>query len=186
MNSGNLGLFAPKVAAERGMSLAEVMVALGILAFVATGIMAVTLQIRSMAEQTVYQNTSLVLAQGYVEQLRSLDYTTLDAAARDSSGTVELPLLNAAGAAPADASGGVLGNGDWSSERIFLDEDASGNPIQPLQFEFRPVLTSLDVATSGTALGVEISLEYRTTYNFGSRRTFGGTLRTVRSAIPTY
>jgi hypothetical protein len=164
--------------------LVEVMVALSILAFVATSIAAVTFRVRTMAEQTVYQNTALVLAQGYVEQLRSLDYTTLAAAA--SASTVALPLINASGATVTDESAGVMGNGDWSTETVFLDENAVGTPIQPLQFRFQPVLTNLLTATGGVANGVEITVNYSTTYNFGQARTFSGTLRTVRSGVPTY
>jgi prepilin-type N-terminal cleavage/methylation domain-containing protein len=173
-------------AALRGLTLIEVMISLGIFALVATSVVAVTFRIRSMAEQTVYQNTALVLAQGYIEQLRSLDYPTLERAAQDATGTVALALVNAGGATVADTSGGVLGNGDWSSETVFLDENANGTPIQPLQFRFQPVLTSLTTSTSGAASGVEITVNYQTTYNFGHTQTFTGSLRTVRSAIPTY
>ena len=163
-----------------GVSLVEVVISLGILAIVAVSLVGVTFYIRSMSEQTVYQNTALTLAQGYVEQLRSLDYTTLASAA---SGSTPLPLVNAAGNTVTDTSNGTLTNGEWSSERVFLDENASGQPIQPLTFEFRPVLSNLN---SSTADGVEITVFYRTTYNFGLQRTFSGALRTVRSSIATY
>lgn len=177
---------SPRRSARTGMTLVEVMISLGIFAFVATSVVAVTFRIRSMAEQTVYQNTALVLAQGYIEQLRSLDYTTLAAAAQDSTGAVALPLINATGAVVTDTSGGVMGNGDWALETVFLDENAAGTAIQPLQFRFRPVLTSLATATGGAANGVELTLHYETTYDFGQQKTFTGTMRTVRSAIPTY
>lgn len=169
-----------------GLTLAEVMISLGVLAFVATSVIGVTFQVRSMAEQTIYQNTALVLAQGYVEQLRSLDYTTLNNAAQDSSGSVALPLAGATGSNLTNESGGTLANSSWAREIVYLDENAAGTPIQPLTFRFQPVLTSLASATSGTAQGVEIVVNYETTYNFGKSRTFTGTLRTVRSAIPTY
>ena len=170
----------PKCTAA-GLTLLEVLISLGIFAITATSIVAVTFRIRSMSEQTIYQNTALVLAQGYVEQLRSVDYTTLSSAAQSS--TVALPLLNASGATATDTSGGSLGNNDWSSEVVYLDEDSSGNPIQPLTFRFQPVLNLL---TSSTAAGVEITVNYETTYNFGVTKTFSGSLRTVRSGIPTY
>ncbi len=161
------------------------MISLVILALVATSIVAVTFRIRAMAEQTVYQNTALVLAQGYVEQLRSLDYTTLVNAAQDS--TVALPLTNAAGATATATDASALNNSDWSAETVFLDEAANGTPIQPLQFRFQPVLTNLATTnTTTTPVGVEITVNYSTTYNFGQTRTLTGTLRTVRSGVPTY
>lgn len=183
-----LGAGGFKSGKHAGMSLVEVVIALGILGIVASGIVGVTFHIRSMSEQTVYQNTSLTLAQGYIEQLRSLDYNTLDAAARDASNSVALPLTNAGGAQATDTSSGTLNNGEWSQETVFLDETAAGTPIQPLTFRFRPVLTSLTVATAGTtrATGVEITVFFQTTYNFGVTRSFSGALRTVRSSVPTY
>ena len=85
-----------------------------------------------------------------------------------------------------DTSGGVLANGDWAREVIILDEDAEGNPRQPLTFRFRPMLIDLNTVTGGTADGVEITLFYQTTYNFGSVRTQNGSLRTVRSNVSTF
>ena len=169
---------------EAGLTLAEVLVSLGVLAFVATSIIGVTFQIRSMAEQAIYQNTALILAQGYVEQLRSLDFTTLHSAAQDSA--VALPLVSASGTTLTSEAGSTLTNSSWTREVVFLDENARGTAIQPLTFRFRPVLSSLAATTGGVAQGVEIVLHYETTYNFGRTRTFTGTLRTVRSAIPTY
>lgn len=168
----------------RGLSLVEVVISLGILAVIAGGTVGVTFQVRSMSEQTVYENTALTFAQGYLEQLRSLDYNTLLSAA--GSGSVPLELINASGVTITDEGGGEMANGDWARETVFLDENAAGSPIQPMTFRFRPVLTSLAASTGGTAAGVELTLVFQTTYNFGVTRTFNGTLRSVRSSVPTY
>lgn len=159
---------------------------MGILTLVALSTLAVTKQVRSGAEQSVYQNTTLTMAQGYLEQLRSLDYTTLSAAAQDSASAVTIPLINAAGTAVQSEAGGNLTNGAYAREIVYLDETASHTPIQPLTFRFRAVLTSLESTTGGTASGVEVTVYYETTYNFGTTRTFSGALRTVRSGVPTY
>ena len=168
------------------MTLSEVIIAMTLLAVLATSVISITFQIRSNAEQTIYQNTSLTLAQGYMEQIRHLDYTTLKAVAQDASSSVSLPLMNASGGAITPVSGSFFGNGIWSTEVIYLDQDASGAAIQPVTFNFRPVLTSLETATSNLASGVEVILYYQTTYNFGVTRTFNGSLRSVRSSVPTY
>lgn len=184
-------IWGPRVAAKstrvctsfrstRAVSLVELVVSLGILSIVAVSLISVTFMIRSTAEQTVYQNTALTLAQGYLEQLRSLDYTSLSSAA--ATNTVRLALINASGNNVTDTGGNDLNNGDWAQEIVFLDVNASGQPIQPLTFRFRPVLTNM----TGTAIGVEISLVFQTTYNWGVTRTYGGTLRSVRSSVPTY
>jgi type II secretory pathway pseudopilin PulG len=170
--------------ATRGMTIVEVIIALGLLAILSVSVISVTFQVRSMAEQTVYQNTALTLAQGYMEQVRHLDYTTLRSCAQ--SATVPLPLDKTDGTPVVPESGTVFGNSVWSNERVFLDQTATGTPIQPMDFRFRAVLTSLETATTNLASGVEIIIQYQVTYDYGVRRVVNGTLRSVRSSVPTY
>lgn len=168
------------------MTLSEVMVALALLAMLSVSVINITFLVRSMAEQSVYQNTATTLAQGYMEQIRHLDYTTLKAVAQDSSSSVPLPLDNTNGTAVTPATGTFFGNGTWAAETIYLDQSAAGSPIQPMPFKFRAELTSLETATSNLASGVEITIYYQFTYNFGVRRVVNGALRSVRSSVPTY
>ncbi len=170
----------------RGYSLVEVVIATGLFALLAGGIIATTLVIRSTAEETVYQNTALTVAQAYLEQIRSTDYGTLRAAAEDTGSTIELALVDSAGATLTDEDGNQMNNGDWAREVIMLDEKEDGTPIQPMTFRFRPVLTSLSGVTSSVADGVEVILHYEITYNFGLQQSHNGSLRTVRSNVPTY
>jgi type II secretory pathway pseudopilin PulG len=169
-----------------GYSLVEVVIGLGIFSFAAAGLIALTLLMRSNAEEAVYHNTALTLAQGYIEQIRSSDYATIQAAATDATGVIGINLLSSSGAILDDESGGVLANGDWAQETVMLDETPEGEPKQPMLFRFRSVLTDLTAASGNTANGVEIVLHYETNYNFGRPRSHRGSLRTVRSNIPTY
>lgn len=168
----------------RGVTLVELMVALGLFAMLSISVIAVTFQVRSMSEQVVYQNTALTLAQGYMEQIRHLDYTTLQAAA--VSNTVAIPLDQTTGAAVTAVAGGIFRNGSTSREIIYLDQNAQGTPIQPLTFQFTPTLVSLEALSSPIASGVEITIDYQITYNFGVTRTIRGALRSARSSVPTY
>ena len=159
---------------------------MAIFSIMAVGIISITFMVRANAERAVYNNTALTLAQAYLEQLRSVDFTTLDEAAKDTTGTKPLTLLASDGATLRDESSGVFGNGDWARETIMLDEDDQGNPSQPMTFRFRPVLRDLSTLTGGTADGVEIILFFQSTYNFGTSRTQNGSLRTVRSNVSTF
>jgi type II secretory pathway pseudopilin PulG len=177
---------APPSRLETGFNIVEVIVGMAIFSFMVIGLLSLTFQVRASSEEAVYNNTSLTLAQAYLEQMRSSDFATLQAAALDTSGSVGLDLISSAGTILTDTSGGVLANGDWASEIIMLDEDDAGNPRQPLTFRFRPLLVDLNSVTSGQADGIEIILYYQTTYNFGSVRTQNGSLRTVRSNVSTF
>ena len=169
-----------------GFSLIEVIVGLAIFSFMIVGILGLTFHVRASSEEAVYNNTALTLAQAYLEQMRSSDFATLQNAATDATGTVDLNLISSAGTALRDRVGGVFANRDWANETFMLDEDEAGTPRQPLTFELRPMLTDLNTVTGGTADGVEIVLWYRSSYNFGSVRTQIGTLRTVRSNVSTF
>lgn len=157
-----------------------------IFSFMAAGTVALTFMVRANSEQAVYHNTALSLGQAYLEQLRSIDFATLRAAALDSGGTVPLNLLGSDGLVLMAEGGGILANHSWAGETIMLDEDEAGIPKQPMSFRFRPRLGDLQTLTAGKAEGVEIVLVYESTYNFGSPRTLRGTLRTVRSDVATY
>jgi hypothetical protein len=171
---------ALKSLGNRAVSLVELVISMAVMTIVSVSVISVTFLIRSTAEQAVYQNTALTLAQGYLEQLRSLDYASLSAAATSSGNT--LALINAAGNTVRDEAGNLLNAGDWAREVVFLDVNTRGANIQPLTFRFRPVLTNMP----STAAGVEITVFFETTYNWGVTRTYRGALRSVRSSVPTY
>jgi hypothetical protein len=179
-----------------GLTLAEVMISMIILAFSALGLTRLLYQIRVTAEDNVHQQTAMVMAQGYLEQLCRLPYANpgpynasniagvLNIADDTVGTTVPISMINSSGLPVTNQSGGNFGNGKTSSENIFLDQDASGNPIMKMQFQFTPVLTDLAVASGGTASGVEITVNFTVTYSYGTTRTFSSSVRTVRSVVP--
>ena len=167
-------------------SLIEVLVGMAIFTMMSAGLISMTFQVRSTAEENVYQNTALALGQAYLEQIRSIDFSRLRDVALATSGSDTLPLIDTQGVTITDEDGGVLTNGEWAREVVMLDETQDGTPRQPMTFRFRPVLTDLATNTSGAASGVEITVFFETTYNYGVSRTYRSSLRTVRSNVPTY
>lgn len=178
---------APRTRAGRpAFTLVESMVSLGVFTVVCAGIFAVVLQMRRLAENNVHENTALTMAQGYLEQLRSLPYNDLVTAANSSSAHLRLLSANGGGALLTDASGGLLNAGEWTRETVFLDRDAAGRDSQPMVFRFRVDLTDLRPVTTIQANGVEITLAYEITLPDGRGRTLRRSLRTVRSVVPNY
>ncbi len=173
-------------------TLVEVMIGLGLFAILATSLLALTWMVRSSSEENVYNTMTLAMAQSYMEQLRGVSYPTLQAAA--DSGAVTIPLLNGSGTQVKDSAGASLTNNDtnWATETIYLDQDASGAPIQPMNFSFKVSLTDLATVSpapgngSKPVSGVEAVVTFQSSYNFGTLRTYHGTLRSVISAVPTY
>ncbi len=159
---------------------------MSIFVMMSAGLISMTFQVRSTAEENVYQNTALALGQANLEQIRSIDFSRLRDVALATSGSDTLPLIDTQGATITDEGGGVLTNGEWANETVMLDETQDGTPRQPMTFRFRPLLTDLSTNTSGAASGVEITVFFETTYNYGVSRTYRSSLRTVRSNVPTY
>jgi len=163
-----------------------------------------TYMIRTTAEDNVHQNTALVMAQGYLEQLCRLPYSnpTNNPAgvvniADDPAGpsgtnipantTVPITLISASGGLATNKAGGNFGNGCTSEDIIYLDQDTNGAPTFKMTFDFTPVLRDLNTTPGsvGTASGVEITVNFTATYILGTVHTFSGSLRTVRSNVPT-
>lgn len=63
--------------ASQGVTLAEVVVAMGILAILLLGVLAILTQSRRTTDESIYQGTATTIATGYMEQLRSMDLAFL-------------------------------------------------------------------------------------------------------------
>ncbi len=182
MRASGRGLSVPK----RGFTLIESVVSLGVFTIVCLGVLAVVIQIRRLAENNVYQNTALTMAQGYIEQLRSLPFGELVNVSVAGTANLNLLSANGAGVLLTDASGGTLNDNEWTREVVTLDRDPTGRDTQPMVFRFRVDLADLRSLTSSGANGVEVTLTYEYTPPDGRNRPVRRTLRTVRSVVPSY
>ena len=174
------------------------MVSMSVFTIVSLGILAVVLQIRRMAENNVYENTALTMAQGYLEQVRSLPYGQLLAAANfvgtpptPDLGVGRLNLLSANGGGATyllNESNQLLRSTQWTNERVFLDRDAAGRDLQPMDFRFRVSLVNIDnpALVAIRPQGIEITLDYQFTFPDGRQRVVTRSIRNVRSVVPTF
>jgi len=63
---------------QKGVTLVEVMVAMIILGFSALGILTGLMQARRYTELAIHENTALNIAQGYIEQIKNMEFASLD------------------------------------------------------------------------------------------------------------
>jgi len=61
----------------RGMTLFEIMMATGIFTMMSAGIFATLLCARRLTESTIYENAATTIIQGYLEQLKNMNYSSL-------------------------------------------------------------------------------------------------------------
>jgi hypothetical protein len=65
-------LLRPRLA---GMTLAEIIVAMGIMSFMVAGSYAAFLTVRRLTEATVYNSAATATVQGYLEQIKNMDFS---------------------------------------------------------------------------------------------------------------
>lgn len=67
----------PRAESRRAMSLLEVMSGMAILSMVSLGVLGALLQSRRLTEGSIYQNTAVTAAQGYIEQMKNMEFDEL-------------------------------------------------------------------------------------------------------------
>jgi Tfp pilus assembly protein PilV len=178
----------------RGLTLAEVMLAMIVIGFAGLGLVRLTYQMRVTAEDNIHQSTAFVMAQGYLEQICRLPYSTTPptppavysiinpAGMTDvADNGIAMFLTNSAGQ---QITNGIV-SGATYTETVYLDKDGVGNETYPMTFSVTPTLTDID-STGTTAQGIEITVAFSETYTLGGiPRTFSSSLRTVYGNVNT-
>lgn len=159
------------------MTLVEVVVAMLVFTIAAAGLMAATLQSRRIAELNVMDSTARTIAQGCLEQIKSLAYAELGHPST-------LALVH-----PEDTSETITLTKDaWTPLPRGIDYNRTpDNPHDDLIIELRASLVHLLTAPGAPVGGTdcyEIRLDYRfQSQAFGPPRWHEGAFRMIRSAI---
>lgn len=123
----------------RGMSLVEVMIAMVVFLMLAMGITKAVFQSTQIAQNNIVRNTAYTIAQGYLEQIKSLPLKTILAAVADPKETA-LPTMSIS----------ALNTGQIEiSDAIFLDGPDDSLTGQDDGSNFREILIDLREAEGG-------------------------------------
>ena len=98
---------------RRGLTLVEVMVAVGLFTILAGSVISAALYARKAAEVSLYESTAMAVCTGYMEQLKSMPYADL----RNSITT---------GVVNAELDQGVpdpLNLNQWNTRKILIDDN---------------------------------------------------------------
>jgi len=130
------------------MSLIEVMIAMVVFMVLAMGLTSAVVQSQRMSHNNVLQNTAYTVAQGYLEQIRSLLPAEVEAALDDPDG-VALPTQG--------VSALTVGSNPQIDDPIFLDGPDPALTGQTDGSNFREILVDLKEDASGNLR--EITME---------------------------
>lgn len=176
--------FRPRFAAKDAFSLVEVMVATVILTVTGVGTLTGLLQARRMTEGSIYVATATTVAQGYIEQIKNMEFGLLDGSAIPeliSQGADDFLLVSPL---PADPELGNPGTDLVNTRRIDINNTPE-NLVDDLEIEFVAYIENITSEANRVAEARRIILRWsyidRTTGN-----AIGNTLYSIRSRVPTF
>ncbi len=174
---------------NRALTLIEVMLALSVLTMVSLTILSSVLLSRRLAESNVYENTALTVTQGYLEQIKSMEYDVITAclASGDPLPCKSVSIL-AAGPNIEEDDPLVIGAENIKTVAIDLRDDGTGTGTFyeiVMQYKITPTVTNCQ-----PTLGIQ-AMEIALNYEFLSPETGvptwrNGSARFVKSWVPTF
>jgi Tfp pilus assembly protein PilV len=195
--------------ADRGLTLVEVMIASTVMCMLVGGILATVIQSRRLTEGSIVQNSANTILQGYIEQMKTMAFdtdlvcspssapnpyvvgTSLSVpCARDETAAGQDPIYLSAGTPPATLPPiGTTPTGAVDNNHAISIKTPAVNPNDTLNLNLW--LWVVDQSDPLNRPNVQqckaITLIY--TYQFldgGRIRQVRGSLRTVRSVVPSF
>jgi hypothetical protein len=208
----------PSSRSVAGFTLVEVLVASLILMLFVGGMLATLIQCRNLTEGSIYQNSANTIMQGYVEQIKNMEFTDLPYTSggtlvpgsvagasstlltrgvRRVSGTtgamenITDPLLVSTSSttpAPSTILSASLPTNVVDNIKLFDINNTPDNTADDLRLRVWIWIRDLsDPSTDATNLrGITILYSWRPNNTNDNSRSFVGTVRTIRSAVPTF
>ena len=174
---------------NRALTLIEVMLALSVLTMVSLTILSAVLLSRRLAESNVYQNTALTVTQGYLEQIKSMDYDVItDCLITGDPLPCKSISILAAGPNIEEDDPIEIGVENLKTIAIDLKDDGTGTGTFyeiVMQYKVTPTVINCQPALGIQALEITLDYEYLSPET-GIPSWKTGTARFVKSWVPTF
>lgn len=191
----------------RGLTLIEVLVSMTVLIMLTVGIFGGLIQSRRITEGSIYQNSALTIVQGYLEQIKNMEFSSLpyrlsDGTLMAGAGSIsdEIPTLSdqntadplriSSGAPLTPASivpGSAAPSGVIDNVKSIDINQTSGNTADNLQLRLWVWIQDVSDATIDATQVRAITLIYQFRIGDGGRgRWVVGSVRNIRSSVPTF
>lgn len=181
--------FSPKPrkpSSKAAFTLIEVMVAAVIFTITGVGVLAGLLQARKMTEGSIYVATATTVAQGYIEQIKNMDFNLLDSSTIPeliSQGTADTLTISPM---TADVESGNP-NTDVVNVRSIDINNTPENAQDDLEINFVVYIDNITDEANGVSDARRIVLRWFYTDNTTRANVaVGNTLYAIRSRIPTF
>lgn len=184
---------------RRAFTLVEILVASVVFTIACIGILSMILQSRRLTEGSIVQNSVITVMQGYIEQMKNMEYgllavslpaapatnptipTALDEATPD-------PLTLSWGSPPtAMPAIGTTPAGAVNNTKTITIKNPAVNPNDTLTLTVWVWVQDLTDLSLGVGGNKAITIIYTYQFRDGARlKSFRGSLRTIRSVVPSF
>ncbi len=163
------------------MSLLEVMIGLATLGIVAVGVLASLMQSRRLTEGSIRQNTAVTAAQGYVEQLKNMEFAELDLNPVPTLLDQGTPDPLTVSPLPRSTSTQIVNN------RLLDINNTPTNPNDDMPLQIVLYLEDITDPANDVGRSRLITINYTWQFQDGaSTRTFSNSVTAIRSHVPTF
>lgn len=170
---------------KQGYTLVEIMIAAAVLSIVGLGTVSGLLQARKMTEGSIRSGTATTIAQGYLEQMKNMDFTLLDV-----SPITELRIQGTSDTltvSPLAEDPETGGASDIENVRSFDLNNTPNDTGDDLVISFILYVDNITNEANGVGDTRRIILRHEYTDNTsGANRSVSNTLYSIRSNIPTF
>jgi type II secretory pathway pseudopilin PulG len=193
------------------MTLVEVCVAFTVLMLLMGGLLTALIQSRRLTEGSIAQNSALIVVQGYLEQIKNMDFSalpyyesngsTLHAGADTASGhqayiptlsdeNTADPLVISPGSPVSLASvtpGATTPSGVVDNAKSVVISQTPGTPSAPLNLRLWVWIQDVSDSSVDATQVRAITIIYQYSLTDGRNSMwFANSVRTIRSSVPTY
>lgn len=193
------------------MTLVEVCVSFTVLMLLMAGLLSALMQSRRLTEGSIAQNSALIVVQGYLEQIKNMDFsalpyygtdgTTLHPGADTATGhQAYIPTLSDENTAdtlvispgsPVDPSlitpGSAAPGGVVDNAKSVLISQVSGGSGSPLKLRLWVWIQDISDSSIDATQVRAITVVYQYSLADGAKaKWFVNSVRTIRSSVPTY
>jgi prepilin-type N-terminal cleavage/methylation domain-containing protein len=179
-----------------GFTLVEIMMASVVMSIVLGGLLSMIMQSRRLTESSIVQNSAVNIVQGYLEQMKSMDYASVTLSPATGTATIATqlnesatdPLTLSNGTPPTTLPAiGTTPTGAVDNVKSIAIRYPTVNPNDTLSLNLWIWVVDLTGSSTYVTNAKSITMIYTYTFRDGGRlRQTRGTIRSIRSVVPTF
>lgn len=175
------------------MTLIEVSIGMFLFLTLAAGLAGSLLSSRKMAAAALYESSALVAAEGYMEQMKTIAFSTLYECRKDAASPANIPTVTGSGGSDPLAPSTSLSDdaANWNTRVIdiyghYSQESPPSGATDVMPMKFAVMITNLSAGTNDDRILIQLKYSWDLPAATGAARTREGFLALIRSSVKAY